>query len=118
MYWHEVALRARRVTEESEHLSALRTIVEHITPGQWAAARPPSRKELAATAVLALPLDEASVKVRDEGVVDEPEDYDLDVWAGVIPVRSVFGAPQPDPDLRPGIEVPRHVRVRAASAGP
>jgi nitroimidazol reductase NimA-like FMN-containing flavoprotein (pyridoxamine 5'-phosphate oxidase superfamily) len=110
--------RARRVTDDGEHLSALRTVVEHIAPGQWAAAREPSRKELAATVVLAVPLDEASVKVRDEGVADEPEDYELDVWAGVVPVRTVFGAPEPDPALRPGTEVPRHVRALAAPAGP
>lgn len=110
--------RARRVTDPGEHLSALRAIVEHIAPGQWAAARPPSRKELAATAVLALPLDEASVKVRDGGVADDPEDYDLGTWAGVVPVRTVFGTPEPDPALRPATEVPRHIRALAASAGP
>jgi nitroimidazol reductase NimA-like FMN-containing flavoprotein (pyridoxamine 5'-phosphate oxidase superfamily) len=110
--------RARLVADEAERLSALRTIVEHIVPGQWAAAREPSRKELAATAVLALPLEEASVKVRDEGVSDEPDDYELDVWAGVIPVLTVFGPPEPDPLLRPGIQAPRHVRALAASAGP
>ena len=110
--------RARLVTDRSERLSALRTIVEHIVRGQWAAAREPSRKELAATAVLAVPLEEASVKVRDGGVIDEPEDYGLDVWAGVVPVLTVFGAPEPDPALRPGITAPRHVRALAASAGP
>lgn len=110
--------RARLVTGDAERLSGLRTIVEHIVPGQWAAAREPSRKELAATAVLALPLDEASVKVRDEGVEDEPEDYQLDVWAGVVPVRTVFGIPEPDPALRPGTEVPRHVQALAGSPGP
>lgn len=105
--------RARLLTGDAERLSALRAIVEHIAPGQWSAAREPSRKELAATAVLALPLGEASVKVRDGGVIDEPEDYELDVWAGVIPVRTVFGAPEPDPALRPGTEVPWHVRAMA-----
>ena len=110
--------RARLVTDAAEHLSALRVIVEHIVPGQWAAARQPSRKELAATAVLAVPLEEASVKVRDEGVDDDPEDYELDVWAGVIPVLTVFGVPEADPALRPGADVPRHVRALVASAGP
>lgn len=109
---------ARLVTDDAERLSALRTIVEHIARGQWAAARAPSRKELAATAVIAVPLAEASVKVRNEGVEDEPEDYELDVWAGVIPVRTVLGAAQPDPALRRGIEVPGHVRALTGPAGP
>jgi hypothetical protein len=58
------------------------------------------RKELAATAVLALPLDEASVKVRSGQPADDPEDYDTDIWAGVLPARLMFGAAEPDPALR------------------
>ncbi|MFC4911480.1 pyridoxamine 5'-phosphate oxidase family protein [Actinomadura gamaensis] len=99
----------RRVTGDAEKLRALRAIVENVAPGQWDAARAPSRKELASTAVLALPLDEASVKVREGDPVDEPEDYALDVWAGVVPVRTSYGAPVPDPALRPGIPVPGHI---------
>lgn len=109
---------AQLVSDEPGQLAALRSVVEQIAPGQWAAARGPSRKELAATTVLAISLAEASVKVRDGGPGDEPEDYELGVWAGVIPVRTVFGAPEPDPALRPGIEIPWHVRAMAASAGP
>ena len=101
---------ARLVTEPAEQLLALRTITEHLTPGQWDYARQPTPKELAATSALALPLDEASVKVRAGGPADEPEDEAADVWAGVVPVTTSFGAPVPDAALRPGIAVPAHIK--------
>jgi nitroimidazol reductase NimA-like FMN-containing flavoprotein (pyridoxamine 5'-phosphate oxidase superfamily) len=103
---------ARIVRDDAERLAALRAITEHLIPGRWGAAREPNRKEMAATAVLALPLAEASVKTRAGGPLDEPEDYALDVWAGVIPVRTVVGTPEPDPALPPGLEVPEHIRAR------
>jgi nitroimidazol reductase NimA-like FMN-containing flavoprotein (pyridoxamine 5'-phosphate oxidase superfamily) len=103
---------ARLVTEPAERTAALRAITEHLAPGQWSYARQPTRKELAATSVLALPLAEASVKIRTGGPSDEPEDHAMDVWAGVVPTTVVFGAPEPDAALRPGTEVPRHVRKR------
>ena len=68
---------------------------------------------MAATAVLSLPLTEASVKIRTGMPIDEPEDYDLDVWAGVLPISVTFGEPVPDPLLRTEIPVPAHVRDRA-----
>ena len=95
--------RPRLVTDPSEKLIGLRAVVEQLTPGRWDTARRPTRKELAATAVLALPLDEASVKTRQGPPGDDEEDYALDVWAGVLPVTQSFGAPVPDPLLRPGI---------------
>ena len=100
------------VTDPAEKLLALRTITEHLTPGQWSYARQPDTKELAATSVLALPLAEASVKIRTGGPVDEPEDETLDVWAGVVPVTSAFGGPESDAGLRPGIGVPEHIAHR------
>jgi nitroimidazol reductase NimA-like FMN-containing flavoprotein (pyridoxamine 5'-phosphate oxidase superfamily) len=98
------------VRDEDERRHALRAIVEHLVPGQWDAARSPTSKELAATAVLALPLAEASVKVRTGPPADEPGDLDLDVWAGVLPATVTFGAPVPDPALRPDIIIPAHIR--------
>jgi uncharacterized protein len=98
------------VRDEDERRHALRAIVEHLVPGQWDAARSPTNKEMAATAVLALPLAEASVKVRTGPPADEPGDLDLDVWAGVLPATVTFGAPVPDPTLRPDITVPGHIR--------
>jgi nitroimidazol reductase NimA-like FMN-containing flavoprotein (pyridoxamine 5'-phosphate oxidase superfamily) len=101
---------ARLLTDRAERIEALRVITEHLTPGQWSYAREPTAKELAATSVLALPLAEASVKIRGGAPVDEPEDYALDVWAGVVPVLTSFGKPVPDAALRPGIATPAHIR--------
>ncbi len=100
----------RLLTDPAERLAALRVITEHLTPGQWSYARQPSPKELAATSVLELPLTESSVKIRDGGPSDEPEDYAADVWAGVVPVTVTFGEPEPDAALRPGIAAPAHIR--------
>jgi uncharacterized protein len=98
------------VRDETERLHGLEIVTDHLIPGRWAAARQPTKKEMAATAVLSLPLTEASVKVRAEGVSDEPEDHELDVWAGVLPIAVAFGEPQPDPLLRDGIGAPAHIR--------
>jgi uncharacterized protein len=92
-----------------ERMAALRAIVEHLVPGQWAAARQPTAKEMAATAVLALPLAEASVKVREGGPADDTDDMALDVWAGVLPAAVTFGPPEPDPALRSDIRLPSHI---------
>ncbi len=108
---------ARIVTGEDERLAGLRAVTEQLIPGRWDAVRAPSRKELAATSVLAVPLDEASVKVRTGPPGDEPEDLDLPVWAGVVPMTIGFGEPEPDPALRPGITAPHHIRLRAESGG-
>jgi nitroimidazol reductase NimA-like FMN-containing flavoprotein (pyridoxamine 5'-phosphate oxidase superfamily) len=105
--------RPRTVTDADEKLTGLRTITERLAPGQWEVVRRPAAKEMAATTVLALPLTEASVKVRQGPPVDDEEDHALDLWAGVLPVRQVFGEPVPDPLLRPGLPVPGHVRFRS-----
>jgi nitroimidazol reductase NimA-like FMN-containing flavoprotein (pyridoxamine 5'-phosphate oxidase superfamily) len=96
----------RLVTSASEKLAGLRAIVENLAPGRWDATRGPTRKELAATAVLALSLEEASVKTRQGPPGDDEEDYALDVWAGVLPVVQSYGAPIPDPLLKPGVTYP------------
>jgi nitroimidazol reductase NimA-like FMN-containing flavoprotein (pyridoxamine 5'-phosphate oxidase superfamily) len=98
------------VTDEDERWQALRLITDHLVPGRWAAARQPTRKEMAATAVLSLPLAEASVKVRTGMPADPPEDLGLDVWAGVLPAAVTFGDPQPDPGLSAEIPVPAHIQ--------
>ena len=72
--------------------------------------RPPSRKELAATVVLELPLAEASVKISDGGPTDEDEDLELPVWAGVVPLAETWFDAVPSADLRAGIDVPDYVR--------
>jgi uncharacterized protein len=80
--------------------AALRAMSEAWLPGRWDTLRPPTVKELAATTVLALPLDEWSVKVSDGDPEDPPEDLDEPVWAGVLPIVTTYGAPVPAPDLR------------------
>jgi hypothetical protein len=102
------------VKDEDERWQALRLITDHLIPGRWAAARQPTTKEMAATAVLSLPLTEASVKVRTGMPGDEAEDRELDVWAGVLPVSVTFGEPIPDPELRQEIPLPPHIRDRAS----
>lgn len=85
--------RGEEVTDDAEKAHALEVLVEHVHPGRSAESRPPNDKELKATLVLRLSLDEASAKVRQGGPMDDDEDLDLPYWAGVIPVRSVRGEP-------------------------
>jgi uncharacterized protein len=100
---------AHAVEDEAEKQAALRAIVEHIVPGRAEHIRGPSENELKATSVLALPIEEASAKIRTGPPVDDEEDYALEVWAGVVPLRTRAGSPEADPALAPGIELPDHV---------
>jgi len=104
---------ARRVDDEAERDRALWAMVDHVVPGRSATLRDFTRKELAATVVVALPLAEASVKVRSGGPKDEPADIAAGVWAGVVPLALRAGAVEPDDD-RP---VPDDVRRRLADWG-
>jgi nitroimidazol reductase NimA-like FMN-containing flavoprotein (pyridoxamine 5'-phosphate oxidase superfamily) len=104
---------ARPVTDPDERLAGLKAVVEHTTPGSWRHARRPTARELAATAVLAVDLAEASVKVRSGPPGDDDADVATGVaWAGVLPVRGGFGEPEPCPALPPGAGVPPHVLAR------
>ncbi|MET9117245.1 pyridoxamine 5'-phosphate oxidase family protein [Streptomyces longwoodensis] len=104
---------ARTVTDPEEKLEGLRRLTEHATPGQWTYARRPNRKELAATTLLAVSLEEASVKLRTGGPDDgDGPDAELGLWAGTLPLTQVWGAPVPDPLLPPDIPVPAHVARR------
>jgi len=101
---------ARAVTDADEKLRALKAFSDQVMPGRWEAARKPTGQELKATAVLALPLDEASAKISTGGPDDgESEDAALPVWAGHVPLRLVAGEPVPCPHLRPGIPVPSEI---------
>jgi uncharacterized protein len=100
----------RAVSDQEEKRAALAAFAERIAPNRWADARPPTPQELKATSILALPLDEASAKVRTGPPVDDDADRALDVWAGVVPIRLVRGEPAPDPALRSGIEIPPYLR--------
>jgi nitroimidazol reductase NimA-like FMN-containing flavoprotein (pyridoxamine 5'-phosphate oxidase superfamily) len=95
-YRSAMVLGTAQVVEGDDADRALRVISDHLLPGRWDDIRPPSRKELAATLVLALPLDECSVKVSAGPPDDADEDLDRPVWAGHVPIREVLGAPVPD----------------------
>ena len=98
---------ATAVDAADEKLAALEAFTEKLLPGRWVEARPPTRKELKATSVLRVPLDEASAKIRDGGPEDgDTPDAELDVWAGHVPLVVSAHPPVPDATLRPGIPVP------------
>ncbi|WP_149550542.1 pyridoxamine 5'-phosphate oxidase family protein [Streptomyces marokkonensis] len=97
------------VTDPEEKRQALDALVDHVVPGRAADSRPASKKELAATAVIRLELDEVSAKLRTGGVNDEPEDLALPHWAGVVPLSKGYDTPLADPDLAPGTELPGYL---------
>jgi len=103
--------RAASVRDRAGKLAAFEAIVEHIVPGRWAEVRPPSDNELRATSVLAFPIEEGSAKIRSGPPLDDEEDYSLPVWAGVLPLLTRAGEPQPDPRLSAGILAPPHVNA-------
>jgi nitroimidazol reductase NimA-like FMN-containing flavoprotein (pyridoxamine 5'-phosphate oxidase superfamily) len=101
---------AQVITDEAERERALGVFVERLAPGRNAQLRPMTRQELRQTAVMRISLERASAKVRTGPPVDEDADYDWPVWAGVLPVSTAFGEPEPDPRLDDGIDVPSHVQ--------
>lgn len=111
-----MVLGSAAVLDGEEKQRALRRLTDHLLPGRWDDIRAPSSKELAATAVLAIALDECSVKVRDGGPEDDPQDVGRPVWGGVVPVRQVLGTPEPDPDAL-GTPVPPYVAGWGRDAG-
>ncbi|MFF4043592.1 pyridoxamine 5'-phosphate oxidase family protein [Streptomyces sp. NPDC001816] len=100
---------AHEVTDPEERRLALDALVDQVVPGRAADSRPANKKELAATAVIRLDLDEVSAKIRTGGANDEPEDLDLPHWAGVVPLHTGYGTPLDNADLAPGIGVPAYV---------
>ncbi|MDQ1021154.1 pyridoxamine 5'-phosphate oxidase family protein [Streptomyces afghaniensis] len=103
---------ARDVTDPEEKRQALDALVDHVVPGRSSDSRPANRKELAATAVIRLDLDEVSAKVRTGGANDEPEDLTLPHWAGVVPLHKGYDTPVANHDLTPGIELPGYLTAR------
>lgn len=101
---------AELIDDHGERLAALERITDHVVPGRWAELRPPTHKELLATAVFRLPLTEASAKVRTGPPVDDERDVDPDVWAGTVPLVRGHGTPVPGPDVAGATPVPPSVR--------
>lgn len=91
---------AALVSDPNEKLHALKVVSDQVLQERWEEVRLPNEKELKATTVLSIPIDEASAKVRTGPPVDDKEDYDLDVWAGVLPLKLTAQKPEPDPLLR------------------
>ena len=102
--------KAALVDDPKEKLEALRLLSEHIIPGRWNDSRQPNERELKATSVLRVPIDEFSAKVRTGPVVDDEEDYSFPTWAGVVPLEMVAGAPIDDLRLDPKIGTPAYLR--------
>jgi nitroimidazol reductase NimA-like FMN-containing flavoprotein (pyridoxamine 5'-phosphate oxidase superfamily) len=98
-----------RVDDEDAKRRAMERFVERIYPGRWSGLRPVTRKELKATTVLSMPIEEASAKIRIGGPIDDEPDYALPIWAGIVPIQLVHGMPVADERLRTGIAPPQNV---------
>jgi nitroimidazol reductase NimA-like FMN-containing flavoprotein (pyridoxamine 5'-phosphate oxidase superfamily) len=98
------------IVDAQAQLQALEAFTERLIPGRWQDARPPNALELKQTTVVAVHIESASAKLRSGPPGDEADDLDLPVWAGVLPIRQVAGAPLADPQLRPGVELPDYIR--------
>jgi uncharacterized protein len=98
--------RATAISSDEEKLAALFALSEHMIPGRWADVREPNQRELDLTTVLSLPIREASAKVRTGPPLDDEQDYDLPIWAGVIPLELKSKSPIEDPRLQSGVIVP------------
>jgi hypothetical protein len=111
--YHSVTIfgEAELVIDENERLDALKVVSDQIIPLRWEEARLPNKIELKATKVLKLRIAEASAKIRTGPPKDEKEDYDLDIWAGIIPLKTIYGNPVPDPDLKSGIPIPNSAQA-------
>lgn len=109
-YRSAMALGTAEVVEgAAAKLAALQAFSERVAPGRWREVRPPTEQELKATTIVRLPLDEASAKVRTGPPVDDEADYALPCWAGVVPVATRVGTPQPDPRLPAGTPAPAYL---------
>jgi len=102
--------KAMLVDDPAEKIEALRLLSEHIIPGRWADSRQPNERELKATSILRVPIEEFSAKVRKGPVVDDEEDYSFPTWAGVVPLQMVAGEPIDDARLDPNLEVPVYAK--------
>ena len=104
---------AEVIEDPARKLAALEAMMERLVPGRWPTLKPPTVQELKATTVVSLALEEVVAKVRSGPPKDEPADYALDVWAGVVPTAIVIGRPESDPELKTGIAVPGNLsRIR------
>lgn len=99
----------KEITEDNEKTIIIENIVDHMIPNHWKTLRPMYQKELDRTMVIEFSITSASAKIRAEGVNDEPKDYDLPYWAGVIPVKQIVKQPIPDKGYPSTIDIPNHI---------
>lgn len=102
--------KASLVEDPEEKLEALRVLSEHIIPGRWDDVRQPNERELKATSVLRVPIEEFSAKVRTGPPIDDAEDYSISTWAGVLPLEMKVEAPISDPKLDSAFKAPSYIR--------
>lgn len=105
------------VVPEQEKAVRLSAMIEGLWPGRTKLLRPMLPQELKATTILSLPIAEGSAKIRSGPPVDEPDDYDLPIWAGIVPTATKLEQPEPAPRNQPGVEMPEHVTMIARSLG-
>lgn len=98
------------VKNKAERMKAFRAITEHLIPGRWNNSRLPNEKELKQTAILKMNIDEASAKISSKFPEDDEEDYNLDIWAGNIPIKQVFEKPVADPKLKKSTPLPDYIK--------
>ncbi len=98
------------VVAEGDKEAHLEAFMERLFPGRWAELRPATPQELEATTVLSMAIEEASAKIRTGPPVDDEEDYAHPIWAGVVPLRTVFGEAEADPRLTEGVPEPKHLK--------
>jgi uncharacterized protein len=101
--------RPTEVDDPDQKADKLKNLIDTFFPGRWDMLRPMTAAEAKATTILSLPIEEASAKIRDDGVIDDEEDYSLPIWAGVVPVKMQTLKPVPDPRNIDGVEMPDHV---------
>ena len=101
--------KASALSDDGEKMKALEAFTERVTPGRWDELRPVKPQELKATTVLTMSIEEAVAKERSGPPGDDEEDYDLDIWAGEVPLRVIAGDPVPDPRLKSGIDQPAYL---------
>ena len=101
---------AQMVEGAGEKEASLKAFLEHFVPGHWDTLRPIQKQEMKATMIVGMEIEEASAKIRTGHCEDDEEDYALDIWAGVVPVRTVIGEPEDDPRLKAGVPQPDHLK--------
>ena len=104
--------KGKLIENKEKKLEALEAITEHLIPGRWEDARKPNEKELNATTVVSIDVDEASAKIRTGPPIDDEEDYNLPVWAGMMPISLKFDSPENDPKLNEDIALPNYIREK------